>query len=138
MGLVLQCGDRYGCPAHQETCMKPRDFAIAFAAVALTLALPARAAPEWNFTPYIWAAGFDGTIGAAGGDAGIGDRPRVDFSNSLSDNLRLGGFMLNASWRNDRLTAFGDWTYAKVKSDTDTPFGLLHSSVNGEIKGNIV
>ena len=109
----------------------------ALAAALVVLAPAAHAAPEWTVTPYLWAAGYDGTVGVAGGDSGLGDRASFDFG-SLSDNMRLGGFMLNASWRNDRWTAFGDWTYAKVKSDSPTSVPALYGSVNGEIKGNIV
>lgn len=118
--------------------MSHRKLCIALAAVAAVAGAPAaQAAPEWHITPYLWGAGFDGTIGAAGGDSGLGDRVQVDFG-SLSDNLRMGGFMLNGSWRDGRLTAFGDWTYAKVKSDAPTNVPNLVSSVSGEVKGNIL
>src|SRR6185436_12716528 len=103
----------------------------------LAVAPAAQAAPEWSVTPYLWAAGFDGTIGTAGGNAGLGDRVSLDFG-KLSDNLKLGGFMLNANWRDGRWTAFGDWTYAKVESDAPTSVPNLYGSVNGEVKGNIV
>jgi hypothetical protein len=106
----------------------------ALAAVASPLA---HAAPEWSFTPYAWIAGFDGTIGVAGGDSGLGERVNVDFS-SLSDNMKLGGFMLNGSWRDGRWTAFGDWTYAKVESDSPTRVPNLYGSVDAEVKGNVV
>jgi len=106
-------------------------------ALLLGIAPAAHAAPEWNFTPYLWGAGFDGTVGTAGGDSGLGDRVSFDFG-KLSDNLQLGGFMLNASWRDGRWTAFGDWTYAKVESDAPTNIPVLFASVNGEVKGNVV
>lgn len=107
-------------------------------ALALAIAAPAaHAAPEWSVTPYAWIAGFDGTIGTTGGNAGIGDRVNLDFG-KLGDNLELGGFMLNGSWRNGRWTAFGDWTYANVQSDAPTSVPTLYGSVKGEIKGNIV
>jgi hypothetical protein len=47
------------------------------------------------------------TVGTAGGNAGIGDRVSLEF-NKFEDNLKLGGFMLNGSWRDGRWTAFGD------------------------------
>jgi len=115
---------------------RARHAAFVFAA-SLAVAPAAHAAPEWTVTPYLWVAGFDGTIGTAGGNSGLGDRVTVDFG-SLSDNLELRGFMLNGNWRDGRWTAFGDWTYAKVKSDAPTSVPTLYGSVNGEVKGNIV
>jgi len=109
----------------------------AIAAALLVVAPAAQAAPEWNVTPYLWAAGFDGTVGTAGGNAGIGDRVSLEF-NKFEDNLKLGGFMLNGSWRDGRWTAYGDWTYAKVESDSSTRVPNLYGSVNGQIKGNII
>ena len=117
--------------------MNRRSMLAALAATFLTLAPAAEAAPEWNVTPYLWAAGFDGTIGTTGGNSGLGDRVSLDFG-KLSDNLQLGGFMLNGSWRDGRWTAFGDWTWAKVESDAPTRVPNLYGSVNGEVKGNIV
>lgn len=114
-----------------------RNMYAALAAAVLVAAPAAHAAPEWNVTPYLWAAGFDGTIGTAGGSAGLGDRVSVDFG-KFSDNLKLGGFMLNGSWRDGRWTAFGDWTYAKVESDAPTSVPTLYGSVNGQVKGNVV
>ena len=116
--------------------IRARHAAFVFAA-SLAVAPAAQAAPEWSVTPYLWAAGFDGTIGTAGGNSGLGDRVSVDFG-SLSDNLELRGFMLNGNWRDGRWTAFGDWTYANVKSDAPTSVPNLYGSVNGQVKGNIV
>ncbi len=112
-----------------------RWYVVAMACVAQV----AEAAPkgEWQVTPYIWLAGFEGTIGAAGGDSGLGDSVDVDFGH-LWDNLQLGGAMLNVSWRRDRWTAFGDWTYANVRSDSPTRVPTLYESVKGQIKGHIV
>lgn len=107
------------------------------AAVLLAAAPAAQAAPEWTVTPYLWGAGFDGTVGVAGGDSGLGDRVQFDFG-SLSSNMRLAGFMLNGGWRNDRWTAFGDWTWAKVESDSPTSRPNLISSIDAEIRGNIL
>ena len=110
---------------------------IATCAALLATAPAAHAAPEWSFTPYAWIAGFDGTIGTATQDPGLGDRLQLDFG-GLSDNMKLAGFMLNGSWRDGRLTAFGDWTYAKVESDAPTRVPVLYGSVEGEIKGNVI
>lgn len=117
--------------------MTRRGLSAALAVAALAAAPAAHAAPEWSVTPYLWIAGFDGTIGTTGGDSGLGDRVTVDFG-SLSDNLSMGGFMLNLNWRDGRWSAFGDWTYAKVESDAPTQVPNLYSRVDGEIKGNIV
>jgi len=111
-------------------------FLAAFAAASL--ATYASAQPSaWRVTPYAWVAGFDGTVGSAGPGSGLIGRIDVD-TDSLSDNIHLGGAMLHASWRGGRWTAFGDWTYANVKTDTPTPFAILYSGVDVKLKGNIV
>jgi hypothetical protein len=105
------------------------------AAVALAAPAPG-AAGELNFTPYVWIPGINGTIGTgAGGDVdpGLGDRVTVDFS----PEFRIGGAMLNFSWREERFTAFGDWTYANVRATTPSPFGALYSEVKGQVIGNV-
>jgi hypothetical protein len=61
--------------------IRARHAAFVFAA-SLAVAPAAQAAPEWSVTPYLWAAGFDGTIGTAGGNSGLGDRVSVDFAAS--------------------------------------------------------
>lgn len=102
---------------------------------AALLAAPApSAAGELDFTPYVWIPGINGTIGTGGGDTGLGDRVSVDFS----PEFRIGGAMLNFSWRQDRFTAFGDWTYANVRATSPSPFGALYSEVKGQIIGNVV
>ena len=110
---------------------------LAACAALLAVAPAVHAAPEWSVTPYAWIAGFDGTLGTSGGGSGLGDRVDLDFG-KLSDNMKLGGFMLNGSWRDGRWTAFGDWTYAKVKSDAPTSVPNLYGSVEAEVKGNVV
>jgi hypothetical protein len=56
----------------------------------------------------------------------------------FSPEFRIGGAMLNFSWRQDRFTAFGDWTYANVRATSPSPFGALYSEVQGQIIGNVV
>lgn len=105
--------------------------------IALFFAVPAIAAPggEWQISPYIWIAGFDGTVGGSGGDPDTGSN--ADFSH-LWDNLGLAGAMVNVSWRRERWTAFGDWTYASVESDSSTRVPALYDSVEGQIKGHVM
>ena len=104
------------------------------ALLAALLAAPAAAsAGELAFTPYLWIPSVDGTLGA-GGDAAT---PPVDFSN-FTENLKIGGAMLNLTWREGRFLAFGDWTYANVRTTAPSPQGLLYGGVEGQIKGNIL
>ena len=102
--------------------------------LALLLAPGAAAAGELDFTPYFWIPSVNGSFGTGGDGSGLGDRVTVDFS----QNLRLGGAMVNLGWREGRYVAFGDWTYANVRSSAPSPFGRLYSGVNGQILGNIV
>lgn len=89
----------------------------------------------FHLTPYLWYAGFEGSLGTDATDAGGG--ASVDFG-KLWDNMSLAGAMLNASWRRDRWTAFGDWTYARVESDSPTSRGQLYAGAHAEVRGNIM
>jgi hypothetical protein len=88
---------------------------------------------EFTLTPYLWNAGFEGTIGASDG----GGRVDADFS-GLLDAMEVSGIMLYADWRRDRWTVFGEWTHVKVTSSVPSPFGALYAGLDSEIKGNIV
>ena len=112
-----------------------RGFA-AIAAVVLSTAAAAQA-DQWRVTPYLWGAGFDGTVGLGSGGSGLIGRIDVT-TEDFSDNLRMGGAMVHATWRRGRWTAFGDWTYASVESDSPTRFATLYSGVDVKLKGNIV
>lgn len=90
-----------------------------------------------RITPYLWGAGFDGTVGASGSGAGIPGIIDVN-TGSLSDSLRVAGAMLHVNWRNDRWSAFGDWTYANAKADAPSPFTTLYAGVDVKVKGHIV
>jgi hypothetical protein len=104
------------------------------ALLAALLAAPAQAtAGEFDFTPYLWLPSVDGTVGAESETT----LPPVDF-NAFSENLRLGGAMVNLTWREGRFLVFGDWTYANVRSSAASPLGLLYSGVDLQIVGNIL
>jgi hypothetical protein len=92
---------------------------------------------DFTLTPYLWAPGFSGAVGTAGGDSGLGDKVTVD-TGALSDNMGLGGGMLSFTWRLKRWTAFGDWTYAKVTSELPSKWGTLYSGVGVGLEGNVV
>lgn len=101
------------------------------------LAPRAASAGDLYFTPYVWIPGVSGSIGTGGGDTGLGDRLSVDF-NKFAESLRLGGAMLNLTWRQDRFMTFGDWTYANVRSEAPTAFGLVYPTVKGQIQGSVM
>jgi len=86
----------------------------------------------FQLTPYLWAASFDGTVGAGGDDDG-----RVDVDTGF-DELELGGFMMRGEWRNGPWSLFGDWSYAKVSSEASPRRGLLYSGAEAEVRGHIV
>jgi hypothetical protein len=109
-------------------------FAISVLAAALLGAPAPAAAGEFNFTPYIWIPGINGTIGTGGGDTGLGDRVSLDFT----PDFKIGGAMANFAWRQDRFMALGDWTYANVRVTSPSPFGALYSGVSGQFIGNVV
>lgn len=115
--------------------------ALALAFAALLWSSPGVRADEtaatWSITPYLWAATFDGTVGLPGDGGDPGDGPGYDFEGLWSD-LRLGGAMLNVGWRSGRWSVLGDWTYARVRADLDTPFDVLWSGAEGEVRGHIV
>lgn len=107
--------------------------AAVLAALSGGAAAQSATASEFTLTPYLWNAGFDGTIGTRSG----GGRLDGEFS-GLLDAMKVSGIMLYADWRRDRWTIFGDWTHVKVTSSVPSPFGLLYAGLDSEIKGNIV
>jgi hypothetical protein len=107
--------------------------ALAAAAILACTAAPPGEAAEFRVAPYLWNAGFKGSLGAA--DAG--GPANGDFS-GLLDNLEVSGFMLHADWRRDRWSVFGDWSHMDVSSSAPSPRGALFSGVEGSIAGNIM
>jgi len=111
---------------------------VRLALLTALLAAPAAApAGELSITPYLWIPGVTGSVGTDGGDTGLGSRLSVDLDR-FSDSLRLGGAMLNLTWRQDRAVVFGDWTYANVRSSAETTVGLVYPTVEAQIKGNVL
>jgi hypothetical protein len=105
---------------------------MALVSGACNAADSAGAPAEFRLAPYLWIAGFKGTIG--GTDAG--GRVDADFS-GLLDSIEIGGLMVYADWRKGRWTVFGDWTHVEVTSSAPSPRGVLFSGADGEITGNI-
>jgi hypothetical protein len=118
----------------QEIVMNGR-IVVSFAALVLAAPMAVAQEPPWRVTPYLWGAGFDGTVGVPGPGAGLGDRADIETDGY---NTRLGGFMLHASYRSGPWVAFGDWTYANFKADSPTPLATLYAGVDAKLKGNIV
>jgi hypothetical protein len=110
---------------------------LLFLSFAISLAAPALAQQsEWTITPYAWIAGFDGTLGTEGSPPGM-NTGRIDVDTS-GVKLKQAGAMLHINWRQGRVSAFGDWTYANVKADAPTPFTTLYAGTDVKVRGNIV
>jgi hypothetical protein len=96
-----------------------------------------------RIAPYLWAAGFTGTLGTPTSNGSslpgsVSDRFDTTFGD-LADNLRVtGGAMLFGEWRKGPWSVFGDWTYARVESTAPSPYQGLYADVNGTIAGNLV
>jgi hypothetical protein len=90
--------------------------------IAIFLATPASAQQwDWKLTPYLWAAGLDGsaTVGPVAADVS------VDFSDVL-DILRGGG-LVRFEAQSDRHGFYGDLVYLRLKEEEarDTIGGSL-------------
>jgi hypothetical protein len=83
--------------------MPRKKTALAALALAALVAAP-RAASAWevSFTPYLWLPSVDGTVGA-GTDSTL---PPVEF-NAFSENLKLGGAMVNLTWQGYAVGGYG-------------------------------
>jgi len=117
-------------------------FALLAAAVVALLPVPAWAEEGGVYlSPYLWAAGFTGTIGTpnSGGSQPDwpADRAAATFGH-LQDNIKLtGAAMLSAGWRDGRWSVFGDWVYVGLESSTASSLSPLYTDLEGEIRGNI-
>ena len=92
---------------------------LAILAMAM-MAVPASAAEEgWSFklTPYLWAMGVDGDIGAGPATAEVD----VKFTDAVKD-LELGG-MLSAEADYGPWSILGDMAYLNIETDEDTRIG---------------
>lgn len=110
--------------------------------ISTLLSFPSGAAAmdsEIRIEPYLWNAGFSGTLGVPGTGPGLpGDIIDTTFED-LTGNLEIaGGGMLYGEWRGNRWSVFGDWTYARLTSQAASPVPILFSGVEGELKGHIV
>jgi hypothetical protein len=85
---------------------------------------------RWTFsiTPYFWAAGLSGETSQFGVPLVIDID--ADFSD-IFDNLDFAAMAI-ADARYGRFSIFGDVIYTKISSGTDTPLGILASSVEVE------
>ena len=95
---------------------------VVIATVAIFLAAPASAQQwDWKLTPYLWAAGLDGsaTVGPVAADVSM------DFSDVL-DILRGGG-LVRIEAQSDRHGFYGDLVYLRLKEEEarDTIGGSL-------------
>lgn len=52
--------------------------------------------------------------------------------------MGLAGAMVNVNWRRERWSAFGDWTYANVRSDSPSRVPALYESIESQVKGHVV
>ena len=103
---------------------------ITIAAVAIFAAAPASAQQwDWKLTPYLWAAGLDGsaTVGPLSGDVS------VSFSDVL-DILRGGG-LVRLEAQADRHGFYGDLIYLRLKEEEarDTVGGQLELKLDAVI-----
>ena len=112
---------------------------LAIAAMLSFLTGAAAADSGIRIEPYLWSAGFSGTLGAPGTSPGLPGNIIDTTFGDLLGNLEIGGGgMLYAEWRRNRWSVFGDWTYARVTSQAASPLPILFSGVEGELKGHIV
>jgi hypothetical protein len=104
-----------------------------------TMATPATAATSdptdqgWHVdaAPYLWFAGIDGTVGAAGRQASV----HVSAGDVLS-NLNI-GIMGAVEARYNRIVIPIDFMWVKLSDDKATPLGLVATSVNVKINEDI-
>lgn len=119
-----------------------RSILTALLAIAAAISFPcgtSAADSGIRIEPYLWSAGFSGTLGAPGGGPGLpGDIIDSTFGDLVGNLEIAGGGMIYAEWRGDRWSASGDWTYARVTSLAPSPVPILFSGVEGELKGHIV
>jgi hypothetical protein len=81
--------------------------------------------------PYLWFAGIDGTVGAAGRQASV----HVSAGDVLS-NLNI-GIMGAVEARYNRIVIPIDFMWVKLSDDKATPLGIVATSVNVKINEDI-
>jgi hypothetical protein len=82
----------------------------------------------FSVTPYLWAAGMDGKVGAGG-------LPPADVNQNFGDILEKLDIavMLFLDGRVGRFGAFADIGYLKLSADADPPRGVLFNDLDVDI-----
>ena len=92
----------------------------------------------FTLTPYLWLPGITGTVGTGTPDPAAEPAPiEVDIT-KYKEGLRLGGAMVNLGWRRGPWSAWGDWTYANVRTEAPSFSQTLVESVQVGVVGSIV
>lgn len=109
---------------------------ITLTCIGAASVLPVRAqeAPaeikDWSFavTPYVWAAGLEGTAGA------FPNGPPLDVDVGFGDILRNLDIaaMTDLELRYRRWGVFADIVYTSISADIDTPFGLVYDGIDAK------
>lgn len=88
---------------------------------------------SFSFSPYVWATSIDGTITGPGGRD-------VEFATSFKDLLKdLDFALMGASEvRYDRFGLVLDVAYSSLSGEQDTPFGVLFSGAEVDLKQWII
>lgn len=104
--------------------MWPNKSGVAAAIITLGAGVPiTQAAEPWSFhlTPYVWAAGMDGTIGVAGRDLSVD----ASFSD-LVDFVDTGG-AIRFEARKGRWGGFADYFAVTLEDDQTLPIGTIRT-----------
>ena len=91
---------------------------------------PAKETKPWsiNFAPYGWVTAVDGTIRLRGITSHVHESA-IDTLKSLE-----GALMAVAEIRYERWGVLGDFIYAKTRSNSSTPRGILFSSTTADLE----
>jgi hypothetical protein len=103
----------------------PAGAADVFSPMAPEPTVEAEAGWTFSVTPYFWAAGLSGETSQFG-------LPVVELDTDFSDILENLDFaaMAIVEARHDRYSIFGDLIYSKLSAGTETPRGIVATSVD--------